>query len=396
MSVPLRIGMIGNWPAIDVLDRRLVKPRYRERKTTHPSSWLRALSMGLAGRDDVASVDVLIDSREVARTCCERDGKLTLTFVPKWEPGQTDPFHGYWPGRWRMRPWLQRVRPHLVHGHGTETAGGWLALHSGLPNGVTLQGIVAELQPYLQWSSWRSRLMARMEERVVRQTGGLIVSSAWSRRWALQFRSPGDICFIPNVVSPEFLEQQTDYTERTIVCAGTLTRFKNPEMVIRAFAAMTDRSAQLVMIGEGHRRPACESLSAGLGVHERVTFTGRLSRLAMIAIMRRARCLALGSRIDTSPNVIIESQAMGLPVVGAAGGGIPDMIEHGRDGFVVPVDDDAAMANCFDRLIGDQALARQLGAAGRERVNRDNTPTAVGDRHLAWYREIIDRRTKRS
>ncbi len=387
----LKICLIGTWSAGDVLAPELVKRRYLQKKRIPTCPWLRALALELAGRGDVEQVTVLVHTREVRHARTHEQDKLRLVFVPKREPGQTDPYHLHWPARLQLRPWLRRIAPDLVHGFGTEASYGWLAARSGFPNVVKIQGIVSELRPHLGWSAMRCSAMAWLERRTVEQAGALIVTSAWARRWACRYRAAEDIQYIPNAVSPEFLEVETDYTRQRCVCIGTLTVFKNPQMVIRAFAAAKSPGAKLVMIGEGPLREACEALAVVCGVADRVLFTGRISREAVIGHLRSARCLAIGSRVDTSPNVVTEALSMGVPVVGADGGGIPDMIRHGEEGFVVLQEDSESMGRHLGRLLTDPKLARSMGRAGMRRVRAEHSSGSVGQAHVDWYRAVLER-----
>ena len=108
--------------------------------------------------------------------------------------------------------------------------------------------------------------------------------------------------------------------------------------------------------------------------------------------MNSARALIIASHMDTSPNVVTEAHAAGLPVLGSNAGGIPDMIAHGVDGFVAPVDDIEAFAKHLEILLGDPALCRKLGEAGREKVRVLNDPHRIADEHIALYRELLANR----
>ena len=106
--------------------------------------------------------------------------------------------------------------------------------------------------------------------------------------------------------------------------------------------------------------------------------------------MAKSNMLVIGSRMDTSPNVITETHAVGLPVIGTAAGGIPDMIDDGRDGFIVPVDDSEAMALRMEHLLSDPLRCEEMGRAGKKKVRELNDPARIAEKHVDFYREIID------
>jgi glycosyltransferase involved in cell wall biosynthesis len=106
--------------------------------------------------------------------------------------------------------------------------------------------------------------------------------------------------------------------------------------------------------------------------------------------MEKSNMLVIGSRMDTSPNVITEAHAVGLPVIGTAAGGIPDMIDEGRDGFIVQTADCEAMALRMEYLLSDPQRCAEMGRAGREKVRELNDPVRVAEKHMEFYREIIE------
>lgn len=81
--------------------------------------------------------------------------------------------------------------------------------------------------------------------------------------------------------------------------------------------------------------------------------------------------IAVHASIEPEPlgRVVVEAMAVGVPVVGTDGGGVPEMIEHGVTGLLVPMGDAEAMAEAIEQLIRDPALRQRLGKAGQERAH---------------------------
>ena len=104
-----------------------------------------------------------------------------------------------------------------------------------------------------------------------------------------------------------------------------------------------------------------------------------------------AQCLLLTSFVDTSPNVVTEAHAAGVPVVATCEGGVPDMVRDGVDGFVVDLDDDRAIKERLERLVGRPGVCRELGMAGRARVAVEHEPALIARRHVEFYRTILAR-----
>jgi Glycosyltransferase len=103
-----------------------------------------------------------------------------------------------------------------------------------------------------------------------------------------------------------------------------------------------------------------------------------------------ADVFALPSRTDSFGIVFLEAWCYGVPVIGARAGGIPDVITDGSDGLLVRFGDVAGLAQAIRLLLDDRALARRLGAAGREKTLRSLTWDHVYARARAVYAEVCD------
>ncbi len=154
----------------------------------------------------------------------------------------------------------------------------------------------------------------------------------------------------------------------TLVYTGVLTHQKGVEFLIRAMPIVLERhpSAELVVVGDGPLAEWLAELAGSLGVADRVHFRGRLPNRELTRIYGAARACVIPSMwLENSPLVAYEAMLAGRPIVGSDRGGIPDLIEAGECGFVVPPKDPAAIAESALRLLEDPELAARLGANGR-------------------------------
>lgn len=197
----------------------------------------------------------------------------------------------------------------------------------------------------------------------------------------------------------------------TITACGTLFERKGLADLVRACGILAGRGRDFrcVVIGEGPQRPVLEALVHELGLVERVLLTGALPQAEVIRWYERTDIFALpclarrvhfrdpeadwlksveawlerGTIIkDGIPNVLAEVMAMGIPVVSTALAGIPELVDHERNGLLVPPRDPERLASALDRLLTDAALRRRLGEAGAADVRahfdrRQNTQALV-------------------
>ena len=130
-------------------------------------------------------------------------------------------------------------------------------------------------------------------------------------------------------------------------------------------------------VGGGPQLQGLKEEARALGIAERITWFGALAQPDVLARYRAADVFVLSSRVagdgdrDGLPNVLMEAQSQGLPCVATAVSGIPELIEDGVTGLLVPPRDRDALARALARLVGDPALRTRLGEAGRERTLRD-------------------------
>jgi glycosyltransferase involved in cell wall biosynthesis len=128
---------------------------------------------------------------------------------------------------------------------------------------------------------------------------------------------------------------------------------------------------QLVVVGEGGDQGWLEQIADGRGVRRHVHFLSRLTYAEIAACYRACEIFALPSRGEGFGLVYLEAMACGKPVIGGAHGGAPEVIEDGKTGYLVQHGDTGQLATSLETLLSDTALARQMGARGRERVERD-------------------------
>jgi glycosyltransferase involved in cell wall biosynthesis len=124
--------------------------------------------------------------------------------------------------------------------------------------------------------------------------------------------------------------------------------------------------ANLLLVGDGPDRDGFERRAHELGLIRHCLFLGYQEEVAPWYAAMDA--VALPSGNEGTPVTVIESLAAGRPVVAYGVGGVPDVVRHGVDGFVVPPGDTGGLATRLAELAGNPELRARMGAAGRERV----------------------------
>jgi glycosyltransferase involved in cell wall biosynthesis len=160
---------------------------------------------------------------------------------------------------------------------------------------------------------------------------------------------------------------------RVVAAAGRLSPEKGFEHLVEAARRLAAEhpDAGFILFGDGALRGRLRRQVAAAGLEGRFMlpgFRGDLDRLLPFADV-----LALPSLTEGLPNVVLEAMAAAVPVVATRVGGVPEVVEDGVTGYVIPPADPAALAKRLGRLLGSAPERRALGAAGRRRVARHFT-----------------------
>jgi glycosyltransferase involved in cell wall biosynthesis len=183
---------------------------------------------------------------------------------------------------------------------------------------------------------------------------------------------PDRLRWIPNFVDLEaFTPKQISGGD--VVFAGRLSEEKGVDVLVESVAARTD--LRLDVAGDGPARASLEALARDRSATDRIRFHGRLPTDALQELLRAACVAAVPSRwYENMPLAVLEAFASGLPVVGTALGGVPELIEPGVDGWIVPPNDPAALGEALAGLVSDPSGAMEMGKHGREKAEREFAP----------------------
>ncbi|HEX5963234.1 MAG TPA: glycosyltransferase [Gemmatimonadales bacterium] len=161
--------------------------------------------------------------------------------------------------------------------------------------------------------------------------------------------------------------------------------------LIRALSLLERGRFELEIVGGGADERVLRDLATRLGVAEEVRFLGALSRPDVAWRYREADLFTLPSSAESFGNVFAEALASGLPIVGTAVGGIPDIVEHGTNGFLVQPGDVNALAGAIRYLADDPELRREMAERNRAKAEASLEWAQVTRRYLSTYEAIQHR-----
>jgi glycosyltransferase involved in cell wall biosynthesis len=172
---------------------------------------------------------------------------------------------------------------------------------------------------------------------------------------------------------------------RVLMYAGRLVENKGVQNVLGVMPALPN--TVMLVIGRGDHEPALRRRAAELGLTERVRFLGFIPNAALGEYYAAADVVIMaGTFYEALGRMLMEACAHGVPVIGTRVGGIPDVIEDGRNGFLLDSQDPAELRTRIETILASSHLAGQMGEYGRAKMAREFSAPACARALIDAYR----------
>lgn len=257
-------------------------------------------------------------------------------------------------------------------------------------------------RPWRKWRFWADRATMRRVDATV------CVSESARTEYLRRVRAPPDkVRVILNGVDADRFavasrrddaRRELAFTEdeRVIVSLGRLRRQKGHDLALRAMTtiAAAEPRARMLIVGDGPERRRLENLHARLRLWGCVSLLGQ--REDVPDILAAADCLVAPSRYEGFGLAVAEAMAAGLPIVASGVDSIPELVEDGVSGLLVPPNDPQALAAAVIEILGDRERAGSLGQNARERVRERFTLAGMLRAYESLYDELLRSKGRRS
>jgi glycosyltransferase involved in cell wall biosynthesis len=190
--------------------------------------------------------------------------------------------------------------------------------------------------------------------------------------------------------TPEGVPTAAGSAPAHLLVPGRLVHEKGHADLLQALVLLRDQGCDLRVTFAGHgplREPLQASLQA-LGLSKVVTITGMVSHGHMLGAMAAADLVVVPSRFEGFGLTALEAMALGRPVVATTAGGLPEVIEHGVSGWLVPPQQPEALAQAIAMLLDNAALRQTLGAAGRARAQEQFSLPVIAAQLRSIYQGV--------
>jgi glycosyltransferase involved in cell wall biosynthesis len=389
----MKVAWVCEYPASSFPER----PALRQAPPSHPVPWI-AVQAPLVAASGV-ELHIITVSKHIADDEEFTSGGVHFHFlrIPSFPRAAM----AYQLDRRRIIECLRRIAPAIVQGFGTESSYGYAAVSSPFPSVLMIQGIVSRIVKVRgPWTLLRHPglcVSLAIERLTVRRARHVVCETAFAAEFVREHNRAAIVHMIHTPIRDDWFA----VTRRVeagaapeILFVGWAVQAKGIEVLLAAFSRVIAQvpQARLHLVGAydmRYRQTVLMPEISRLGLTGRVEFHGHQPATAVADRLSRAAVLALPTLMDTAPNVLAEARAAGVPVVASAVGGIPELIEDGVDGVLVPPGDSDALAAAIVALLRDPAGAGAMAERGRERVRRDHTASRQVPKLLEVYREVL-------
>lgn len=338
---------------------------------------------------------LIVPKGAVGQTICEKWENFNIYRVAKeglWRflPGT---FYDIFAGRRQIKSLLRRINPDIVHFQNTTL----LAANCEQPHLLTIHGIVERDAMWdgrwgpLRWARWL--LLKLTEQYGRRRVPHIILISEYVRKFLPKKNKIRKTWLINNPIADSCFDVDWQSEPGRIFCCSRIRPLKNIIGMIKAFAAIVQRfgDAQLRIAGtaEAAYLKACEKEINANNLQNSVHLLGNLNIKDIQFELSKANCLAIPSFQENAPLSVAEAMAVGVPVVGARVGGIPEMVEDGKTGLLVDPYDTEDIAEAVCRIFSDESLAHSMSQRAKQIAKSRFMASAVCKQTLEAYNKIL-------
>jgi glycosyltransferase involved in cell wall biosynthesis len=243
--------------------------------------------------------------------------------------------------------------------------------------------------------SFLYRRQAPLERHVIRTAKYFGSRTAWADTFIRNLNGTATIYDLPEAVNPFFFKIESDQSTPTILMVGSVEQRKGITEALRAMSiiAAAYSSAKLLVVGEG--KPdyleELKHLTRSIRIEANVQWLGFRTAEEIAALHAVSAMLIHPTYLDNSPNSVAEAMASGLPVIASNVGGIPSMIENGATGLLTESGNHRQLAEKIISLLRNEAEGRRLARRARKVALERHFPSAVAERTMNVYKDILNK-----
>jgi N-acetyl-alpha-D-glucosaminyl L-malate synthase BshA len=235
----------------------------------------------------------------------------------------------------------------------------------------------------------------------IEQSDGVTAISNWLKQRTVQeFEIKNPIEVIHNFVNcdiyrrdPKAAEHRSEFAapdERIVVHVSNFRPVKRITDVIEVFDRIQKAlPARLLLMGDGPERSRAEWLVSQKGLRKKVEFMGKVDRVN--EKLSVADLMLMPSELESFGLAALEAMACEVPTIATAVGGVPEVVDHGRTGYLAAIGDVETMARCAIEILSDEKRLREMGMLARWEAQARYCSTRIIPEYEAFYKRVVER-----
>jgi len=297
------------------------------------------------------------------------------------------------PGAYRLISYAANEGFDLIHSHGYKGN----ILLGFIPRAIRKIPLVSTLHGYtstrglskMRIYEWLDTLSHRLIDAVVLVNRGMLNHPGIKKQKGIGFHVINNGIPVRKADSTKTRKVRTGSEPLIIGSIGRFSSEKGYTFLIEAFSRLIEKGveARLVLIGDGYERALLESCVKRHNLSQRVEFPGYRHNAKQY--ITEFDIYAISSLTEGLPITLLEAMEARTTVVATAVGGIPDVIENNREGFLVPPCDPAAMAESFFRLSKDPLFSRELADKAYDKLLRTYSSRQMAEEYIRVYTKCL-------
>ena len=380
----MRIIHLGNVPVPESHPQK-------GRVSQHPGRWV--LNHAIAQKR--AGMDVEVVSQAHKATCdfvCEIEG-VKVHFLRTYHPYRHFTFYAI--DQFRMASYVKRLRPDIVHAHGTEAAYALAAIRTGLPFCVTAQGLMFQIKPTLGHKpDWNMRFIRMSEHYAWKRTKYAIAKSEYVRDALAKEYPHLDLTLIPNTYQPELDGELKPKIGKKLAYVGTIDERKGVHLIAEAMKAVVKQHPDVELHIVGNQPEGTGSLYAieqltslrqTLGDH--LVLHGTLSSSALFSVLDDCIALLAPSLEEMFGNQLIEGLMRGCHVIVTEGTALAENARRFGNGTVVSQASFESLANSICAYLSHPSTDARHESARKE-IRDYMSPLHIAGVHRLLYERM--------
>lgn len=318
---------------------------------------------------------------------------------------------------------VNEYKPDVIHVFGSEWCFGLIANYTNIPVVIHMQGSIPAYNnalmpplysvwdliigmgcnPKKQINAWMGRKKDKsrqnMEERILKSVKYYMGRTEWDRNIVHLFNSDCYYFYCSEALRKAFLKAEKIWIpprnkKFRIVTTGISSFWKGIDTILRTAHMLKKRNFNFEWICAGKMNPLHKKIVEHKEhlyyENNNVKIAGFLNQQELQKLLLSSDLYVHTAYIENSPNAICEAQYLGMPIVATYVGGIPSLIDNGKEGILIPANDPFTLAGKIMELSKDELKCSRLGEASRRKAVERHNPEAIYHELLRCYNEIIN------